>query len=69
MNSPCTHYVALLAQNMAVQWETARVISLDREGATAFLTLVTHHMKVLLQSHHSHRFIPARLRGNRLPTD
>lgn len=37
VNSPCTDYVALLAQNMAIQWETARVISLDRERATTFL--------------------------------
>lgn len=58
--------VALPTKDMAIQRETAVVICLDGQGLPTVLTLVTLHVKVLVQSNYAHSLIAARLRHDRL---
>lgn len=61
--------VALPTKDMAIQRETAVVICLNGQGFPTVLTLVTLHMKVLIQRDYSHSLIPARLRHDGLRAD
>lgn len=61
--------VALPTKDMAIQREAAVVICLNGQGFPTVLTLVTLHMKVLIQRHYSHRLISAGLRHDWLRAD
>lgn len=61
--------VALPTKDVAIQRETAVVICLNGQRFPTVLTLVTLHMKVLIQRHYSHSLVSARLRHDWLRAD